>query len=380
MLFFYVCFCVILATYCLVMLSYQYWFRQLVAFETWQLPPVTTFTIIVPARNESANLPDLLVSLVSLDYPLGLWELIVVDDHSTDDTACIVSDFGNAYPNIQVIKLQDQVGDQRLNAYKKKAIDVAISKAKNEWIVTTDADCTVPKTWLKNLDAYIQLNEKVVFVGAPVAFTNDRTLFQEFQYLDFMGLQGITAAASKAGGHPMGNGANLAYKKSTFHAVGGFTGIDDVASGDDMLLMGKIDAFFPGRSGYLFHIGSVVETKPMDTLSGFLWQRIRWASKTHKIKDPKVKAILWAVLLFNMSLTAMPFLMVFDDKILAYWLLSLALKTVLEASFAVAIAKFFQTKLKWWFILFQLPHILYTSVSGFFGLIGKYQWKNRSVR
>src|SRR5207244_3009584 len=98
---------------------------------------------------------------------------------------------------------------------KKKAIELAINESKGEWIVTTDADCIVPIDWLINLASFIQVNDSV-FVAAPVKVMDTGTFVSRFQCLDFMSLQGVTAASVSAGFHTMCNGANLAYQKKVF--------------------------------------------------------------------------------------------------------------------------------------------------------------------
>ncbi len=366
--------------YSVIMLLYRHWFIKLKQFiPQSNIHPKSTFSILIPARNEEENIGALLQSIINQDYPSSLWEVFVIDDFSTDNTPQIVKELGKEYANIQLVELAKVLDGKQLNAYKKKAIETGVSLAKNEWIVTTDADCTANPAWLQTLDAYIQ-EKKPVFVGGPVAFTNDGSVLQTFQCIDFMALQGITAAAVSAGLHAMCNGANLAYKKSVFAEVNGFKGIDNIASGDDMLLMNKIKEVYPDRMGYVFNPNSIIHTAPMPTLKGFLNQRIRWASKTNKYKDVSVVVVLWLVLLLNISLLLLPFSSLFYPLLFYFWILLVLLKTIIEASFATHIAAFFSIQLKWKDTLLQFPHILYTAFAGCFGMWGKYQWKDRKVQ
>jgi cellulose synthase/poly-beta-1,6-N-acetylglucosamine synthase-like glycosyltransferase len=371
---------ILFCLYGAIMLIYKYWFIKLNQYEPLNLvPPSTSFSIIIPARNEAKNIGILLDSIIAQDYPKSLWEVIVIDDFSTDDTASIIQKYAQEYSNIQLVELAVLLNGQQLNSYKKKAIETGVALAKNEWILTTDADCIAGKDWLNMFNQYIQ-EKQPVLVGAPVAFTNDGSWLQTFQCLDFMALQGITAAAVSAGVHAMANGANLAYKKSVFLAVDGFKNIDNIASGDDMLLMNKIKNAYPSQMGYLYHPKAIIRTAPMDTLNGFIQQRIRWASKTNKYKDVSVIVVLWIVLLFNFYLVLMPFLGLLFGKIFYWWLVIIVLKTWIEASFAIHIAAFFSIKLSWKNLLLQFPHILYTAFAGTFGMFGKYQWKDRKVQ
>jgi len=362
------------------MLLYKHWFIKLKPYvpQTNYLPK-TSFTILIPARNEADNISKLLHSIILQDYPTDLWEVIVIDDFSTDSTAMIVYEFSLIFPNISFVRLSKVLKDTKLNSYKKKAIEIGIMAATKEWIVTTDADCIADYDWLATFDAYIQ-EKNPVFAGGPVAFTNDGSVLQTFQCIDFMALQGITAAAVSAGLHAMCNGANLAYKKEVFYEVNGFKGIDNIASGDDMLLMNKIKAAYPDRMGYVFSPKAIIRTEPMHTLSTFINQRIRWASKTNKYKDVSVVIVLWLVLLLNIGLLAMPFAAFFFQPLIWFWLVLIILKTWIEASFAVHIAAFFSINLKKRDMLLQFPHILYTSFAGCFGMFGKYSWKDRKVK
>lgn len=97
----------------------------------------------------------------------------------------------------------------------------------------------VSNNWLSLYNIQIQ-NTQTVFIAAPVKYHHSGTFLSLFQCLDFISLQGITAATVSAGFHSMCNGANLAYQKEAYTKVGGFTSIDNIASGDDMLLMYKI--------------------------------------------------------------------------------------------------------------------------------------------
>ncbi len=150
-------------------------------------------------------------------------------------------------------------------------------------------------------DAYIQ-ETAVVFVAAPVQFENTGSFMALFQVLDFMSLQGITAAAVGAGAHSMCNGANLAYQKKAYYEVGQFAGIDQIASGDDMLLMQKMRKAFPGKLGFLFHQDAIVSTLPMPNWKQFINQRIRWASKGTHYQDKSIFWVLLLVYLMNLSL------------------------------------------------------------------------------
>jgi len=365
--------------YCALIFSYYGWFTRLRLFKPQEVKPLNRFSILIPARDEETNIEKCVTSILKNDYPLDLYEVIVADDFSTDNTAFIVKKLQQHFSNLKLIQLADIVTD-KLNSYKKKSIETAIAQSSYEWIITTDADCEVTTSWLSLFDAYIQKNNPV-FVAAPVKFVNHHSFLSIFQSLDFMSLQGITAASVCADFHSMCNGANLAYKKEAFYTVNGFKDVDNIASGDDMLLMHKIQKQYPGKIGYLFSKNAIVSTLPMPDIKSFLNQRIRWASKATSYTDKKIFIVLLLVYLFNLILFLLPVLSIFNASLLFYWLRLLIVKVFCELVFMLPVARFFgEQKLLWWFPLMQPFHIVYTVVSGWLGKFGKYEWKGRTVK
>jgi cellulose synthase/poly-beta-1,6-N-acetylglucosamine synthase-like glycosyltransferase len=372
----------LLIPYSIILLLYRKWFLQLRLFEMpQQFEPSTSFSIIIPARNEEANISKCVDSIMAQSYPKYLFEIIVIDDHSTDGTSAIVKALQAKHNNIQLISLADELDGKLLNAYKKKAIEKAIGYANYEWIVTTDADCIVKDSWLKSFAAFIE-EKRLAFVAAPVIYTKDESLLSIFQFIDFMSLQGITAASVSVGFHNMCNGANLAYRKDVFYEVNGFKGIDNIASGDDMLLMNKIKQQHPNGVGFLFSKEAIVATHPMPDWKSFFNQRIRWASKAEQLKekDKRVFFVLVLVYLFNVLLFIMPLLSFFNPWMFIYWFGFLSIKTLVEILFAIPVGRFFGQPFTWWFPLLQPVHIAYMVISGWLGKFGSYKWKGRSVR
>ncbi len=369
----------LLLAYCVLILSYYYFFKRLTVFKpAFCATPKTGFSIIIPARNEEDNITGCIESILANNYPPSLFEIIIADDFSTDNTAGVVKKLQQQFPNIVLIQLSELVVD-KLNSYKKKAIELAISRSSKEWILTTDADCIVPCNWLKLFDGYIQTHHPV-FIAAPVSFKRKNTFISIFQSLDFMSLQGITAASVSAGFHSMCNGANLGYAKSIFYEAGGFKGVDQIASGDDMLLMHKIQLLHPKKIGFLFNSRAIVHTDPMPDISSFINQRIRWASKSTSYTDKRIFGVLLLVYLTNLMLLILLIAGIFYYPLLFFFFLFLLIKTVSELIFLSPVSIFFkQKKLLWWFPLMQPFHIFYTVISGFLGKFGKYQWKGRTV-
>ena len=383
---------ILLVIFGLYVLLILYYWRSWVSIPDFSLPtsefkPSTKITVIIPARNEEENIASCLDSICNQSYPSNLFEVLVVDDHSTDNTAAIVKSYERK--NVKLISLKDFVQDA-LNSYKKKAIEIAIAQSTGELIVCTDADCIAGPNWLQTIAAFYEQYQPQ-FIAAPVSINCDNRFIEIFQALDFMTLQGITGASVHKKIHSMCNGANLAYTKKAFEAVGGFTGIDTIASGDDMLLMHKIYKQWPDKVMFLKSKDVIVQTAPVNSLKEFFNQRIRWASKADKYDDKRIFSVLLMVYLVNVLMLLLPFaglvhpqklsITYYPLSIATLWLLLLMLKTTTELIFLYPVAKFFgKQKLLWLFPLMQPFHILYTVIAGWLGKFGSYKWKDRNVK
>jgi cellulose synthase/poly-beta-1,6-N-acetylglucosamine synthase-like glycosyltransferase len=372
---------ILVIMYAVILMAYRFWFGKMQLFQFNQIEALspgqssTQFTVIIPARNEAANIKACVDSILAQDYPADAFEIIVIDDFSEDDTAFIVSALSQQYSQVRLIQLADHCKDGETLAYKKKAIEIAVTEAKGDWILTTDADCIVPKKWLLLYNAYIQEHQPC-FVAAPVMFIKTSGVLNQFQVLDFLALQGITAAAVGAGKHSMSNGANLGFEKTAFIAVGGYQGVDHIASGDDMFLMHKMKQTLHKPVGYLFHPDAIVLTAAMDTWKSFIMQRIRWASKARYYDDRSITMVLTLVYLFNLSFVCLAMMGSWSSLIIA-----LGFKTFFELFFLDPVAKFFRMQPELRFFVFYQPiHIVYNIAAGLFGQLKTYSWKGRKVK
>lgn len=335
-----------------------------------ELPSVS---VIVPARNEAGNIGACLTALTKQNYPQQLLEILVVDDASEDETAAIAA----AFPGVKVIRLPQQEG---MVAYKKRALSAGIAAGSGALIVTTDADCVAGQDWLRTM-ACFQQQTGAHMVAAPVVFAKGKGLVSVFQSLDFMTMQGVTAAVLKFRLGSMANGANLLFTRAAFERVNGYEGATHLASGDDYLLMNKLRLTYRQGLYYLKARAAIVTTMPQPDWPSFFSQRVRWASKSGKYKDGGVTAMLLLVYFFN--------LMLFVFFAAGFWVAAawqflgaaLIFKLFGELVLLLPVARFFQRgSLLWWFPLLQPLHILYIIAAGFFGMLGGYSWKGRKVR
>ncbi len=335
----------------------------------------TRVTVMMAARNEEANIRHTIEDILAQQYPRELLEIIVADDHSTDATAAIIRSYAD-----QGVKLLQLNESEKLNSYKKKAITEVIKLSAGELLVATDADCRMGTQWLASVVGYYEA-ERPVMISSPVTYFQEKSLFERLQTLEFSYLIGIGAAFIGNGRASTCNGANLAYRKDVFYAVGGFKGIDDVASGDDELLLQKVAEQYPGKIGFLKKEEAIVYTEAKPDLKEFLQQRRRWASKSTKYKDKKVVALAVCIWLFNLSLLANALIGCFNIYFLELFAFQLLLKYCFEAAFLLPITAFFKrTGLLPLLLLLSPIHIVYFVYVGLIGNTSKYAWKGRVVR
>lgn len=344
--------------------------------------PITPISVVIAARNEEDNLPALLEALNKQHYPQHLFEVIIVNDHSTDNTWSILQQA--AYPELRLkpLNLAAYTGNQGAvnQSYKKKAIETGVREASGKLIVTTDADCLFGERWLESIACFYETTQ-AKFIAAPVKIIARPGLLGIFQSLDFITLQGITGASVYQRFHSMCNGANLAYEKEAFESVNGFAGIDSLPTGDDMLLMHKIYLKYPEKVFYLKAKEAIVSTEPCQSWKAFFHQRIRWASKADSYDDKRIFGVLLLVYLVNVCFVLSAIAGCFHHLWLFFSLLLLVAKVLIEFPFVHASAIFFdQSALMKYFPFLQPLHILYTIIAGWLGKFGKYEWKGRVIR
>ena len=343
-----------------------YGLSKVKSFENTGLSPKTRFSIVVPFRNETENLPILLDSFSKLNYPEDLFEVILVDDFSSEQFQVQSSKFKlSVIKNIRVS-----------NSPKKDAISTAIQSAENDWIITTDADCVVNENWLLSLDNYIQLHDVSMIAGA-VSYEAKNSFLHHFQQLDLASLQGATMGSFGIGKGFMCNGANFAYSKSFFQELNGFGGNDGIASGDDVFLLQKAIARFPEKVQYLKSENNIVVTKPLDDWKSLFYQRVRWASKTGSYQSRFGKGLGLVVFVGNLA-----WVLGVGSWVLGFIpfqdiLLLILLKFIVDAVLIYK-ANLFLSKTKIRFLVSASLLYPFFSVSvALYSLFGKYEWKGR---
>ncbi|MGA9648218.1 MULTISPECIES: glycosyltransferase family 2 protein [Pedobacter] len=349
--------------------------HKLIFFKAHNSESKTKVSIIVAARDEELNISKTIDDLLAQQYPKNLTEIIIIDDHSTDRTAEIVLSYVNQ--NVKLIKLNE---DKALNSYKKKAIQTAIGSCSGDLIITTDADCRMGEKWLSSIVDFYQI-KGYKMISSPVAYFQEHNLFERLQSLEFLYLIGLGASTIGNRKPSTCNGANLAYEKKTFYEVGGFQGIDDLASGDDELLLHKIAAKYPDKIGFLKNQDAIVYTHAKATLASFIQQRKRWASKSTRYKNKSIIVLGVFVWSFNVSILANFIAGFFIPGFFMITFYQILAKMILESLFLWNVTGFAKRRSLMVLIpLLNVLHILYIIYIGIAGNSGKYNWKGRMVR
>jgi len=306
--------------YLLLIASFAFGFDKVSTFKLSDNAAKTTFSIIIPFRNEATHLPDLL-----------------------------------------------------------KTIE-AIRNAKHDWIITTDADCQLPKFWLDSFDEYIQKNDTIC-VAAPVTYNGNTSVLSRFQTLDILSLQGATIGGFGIQKPFMCNGANLAYTKAIFNQVHGFEGNTNIASGDDIFLLEKIIQTHPNQLHYLKCEHAIVSTKPQPNWSELIAQRIRWASKTSAYNSRFGKLTGLIVLLMNLYIIIGITLSITDVLNLKTVFYILVIKFSIDFFLIYKSASFFNQKdiLKSYIFGF-LVYPFFSVYVAFISFFSSYTWKGRTFK
>lgn len=330
-------------------------------------------SIVIPFRNESANLLSLVSCLFKQELAAEKYEILFVNDHSTDDSVEILESKVKTFPQIHLIHLpHGQNG-------KKAALKLGVSLAKGNYIVTTDADCTMGSKWLLTIHSYISFYQPAMLIG-PLVINHHNHYLGHFQQLEQSALMASTAGSAGLGMPVMCSGANLCFRKEIHFIVSENLKME-VASGDDMFLLMAVKKKYGAKSvQFLKSRDAMVFTKPANNIKSFLQQRTRWASKARFYNDIQVLSLAAIVFLIT-SLECILFLAgIFVHDFWAYFILVIFIKSIPDFLLLSSYARFEGSgkELKW-FLPVQVLYPFYVVVTSALGLFFKTKWKQRKV-
>src|SRR5580693_2677700 len=154
----------------LITFYYVAW-KSIPEFEMPKTEDRTSVTVIIPARNEESSILNCLASLKNQRYSKSMYEVIVVDDHSSDNTWNLMQNFPSGEMRYKKIRLSDYIAEcTQTTAYKKKSIQTGIEQAEGDLIITCDADCTFDMNWLDSMVGFYQTTG-AKFIAGPVKIT-----------------------------------------------------------------------------------------------------------------------------------------------------------------------------------------------------------------
>jgi biofilm PGA synthesis N-glycosyltransferase PgaC len=335
--------------------------------------PVTKknfITVIVAFRNERSTLIPLIKSLQAQNYAIENFEVILVNDHSEDDSVDVIKKNISA-KNVKVIQLpENTIG-------KKAALNFGIQNACEGLIATTDADCVVPANWLIKINTYFQ-NEKTQLVTGPVSLLPHGSFFSQLQALEFSSLVGVTGATISFGQPTMANGANLSFRKEAFQKVNGYEENFNIPSGDDEFLMRKISHQWRNAVQFLNDHEAIVTAPSQVSIGAFIQQRLRWASKWKFNSSIYTQVVALIVLLFQGAFILFFLWQMVNGKDSAIMLSLWVLKMFAEMIFLFQVSSFLQLRWHWIsFFTLQFVYPLYVVGIGVLSQLKGYEWKNR---
>ncbi len=247
-----------------------------------------SISVIIPARDAHATLSELLQDLYAQDMPRDKYEVIVVDDHSSDATSAVVERMMVTWSKLKLIQLDASFG-------KKAAIMHAAADAHHDLIVLTDADGRCGGSRLSAI-ARRWASAPTDLLLMPVETVGEKGLHSHMQRMEQLALQAVAAGSGTMGAPVLANGANMAFSRSTFFQLGGFKG-DRWASGDDMFLLQRMRRARKAI-GYLLDADVVVSVRTENSWKAAIQQRLRWAGKMRAYRETMVMLSSIVSLLF----------------------------------------------------------------------------------
>ena len=357
---------IILFLYALLIISYTLgWYKVKIITNKEFTPKVS---IVIAMRNEENEVERLLQNLQSQIYPTDKLELILVNDHSTDNTLNILN--SSQLDNLQVINMsKGEFG-------KKNAIKKAIELASGDIILASDADCSFNPKWVQTMAIYFT-DENIKLVSGPVAYHKQKGIFLSLQALEFSSLIGSGAGAIGVNNAIFCNGANMAYRKEIFLEVNEFS-IDTSVSGDDVFLLHSVKAKYPNSIAFAKEQSAIVITDAVQTVSGFINQRKRWAAKSSSYKDNASIYTSFLVLFTNLAFVFLFAMHFWNIEYFNLFILFYVVKFLVDLILLLPILKFFYRKdLVKWIFPFEIFYSFYIVLIVVLSFTKTFEWKGR---
>lgn len=369
--------CLLISGYLFLILFYLYhWLHLPLPATEKNSDPYPFVSVVIIGRNEAENILSCLGSVFKNNYPKNDYEVLYVDDHSSDDSISILKDV--SVHNLKVLSLEDYHSASAPRHFKKRGIAYALSQARGELILHSDADTLVGPEWISShVDAY---REGKWFTTAPVCVAKGEGFLNHFQRFDLLSTMGVTGAGIRADWHFLANGANMSYSMEKRKSLQNVHGMQ-YASGDDVFLAQSIGLHHPEKLMFLGQPKAVVLTKAEESWSSFFNQRFRWAGKSMGYKDLKLLGVEILVFIVNVGLLGLGLLGAYHVFWLKVVIMAATLKILVDAAFIYAVARKLNIKLNWFYFIpsfvFYPFYYIIIGLSAIFPV--KSKWKGRII-
>lgn len=232
--------------------------------------PASPVSVVVCFHNEASRLPRHLPALLDQDYPD--FELVAVDDHSTDDSAARVTALARTDRRLRLVR-----PPQPTRPGKKDALAYGISRARHELILLTDADCSpATRQWITRMTAPLRRDDEIELVLGYSPYRRSEAAVNGFQRFETVYTAQQYLGLAKVGIPYMGVGRNLAYRKRLFRRAGGGATYAHLPGGDDDLLVGHYAR--PGATATVTHPAAWTHSDPASGWQDYLGRKARHAS------------------------------------------------------------------------------------------------------
>lgn len=330
-------------------------------------------SVIIPARNESQNLPFLFQALEQQNYPREKLEIVLIDDRSEDNSFTLMQHFAQKHPHVKVIRIIQKASHL---SPKKYALTQGIQIAKGEFIVTTDADSHPGPNWITTLIQQYTPETGMVIGYAPYRTDGPYdTVFHRLLALEYFSLAAVACATASRGFPTTCNGANLSFRKKVFEEVGGYGEKGKWLSGDDDLFLQTVFHETSWKIVYAIGPDAAVFNNPPNTLTEWIHQRLRFSSK-HLAYPRRLKCVLGGIYAFYVFLLITSILSIFSPSFLP-WILGIwGGKSLSEVIFLKkAKQKLEQRPLLRYYPMLCVMHAFYVVVFPILGQWIKPKWK-----
>jgi len=369
----------LLGLYVLRIVTYVYgWFR------TGRLQVIPekfmSVSIVIPVRDEGSHIDLLLADLVEQDYPPEFLEIILVDDHSGDNTRAKIKSCLEKHQGLRLIPLgSSETG-------KKAALEKGISASIHTLILNTDGDCRASKSWVSEMVAGFSDPEVKMIIGG-VVFEPDKGVFRSMQSLEYFSLTASSAGSAGMNAPILCSGANLAYYREDYlEFIAEQEKVSE--SGDDIFLLLWLKKRYPGSIRFSRSVGSAIRTLPSGSLSSLLTQRIRWTSKSRYYRDFDI--VSTALLVFGLNALLLAILLVFllapvftgiwNAHLLLIFGILLFCKSFADLLILVPVLRHYhKTRLLRYFVPLEIIYLVYVSLAGLIGQFLSFSWKGRKI-